>query len=222
MNHNVKLYYCEELPEKISQHRLAYFLLEAMLKQNASCGEYPGLYRDRPLAYERTGQGKPYLKEYPDLHFNISHCPVCVACAIGPAPVGVDAERRFPWKEALERRMCHPLELEFLRGVSEPEQRLAWLNRIWSRKESYLKYKGTGLRRDLRELCVIGEAPETDEAVFSVDGNWHWESSLAIGGETCAFWEMQTERFTLTACAGAGSQILCERIPYSIWEQERV
>lgn len=211
MNRDIKLYYCEELPEKISQRRLAYFLLETMLKQNASPRKYPGLYGERPI-YGRTELGKPYLKEYPQLHFNLSHCPACVACAIGPEPVGVDVERRFRWKEALERRMCHPLELEFLRGIPDPAQRASWLNRIWSRKESYLKWKGVGLRRDLREICVTGGTGE--ETVPA------WDT--VVCGEGCTFWEMQTDRFTLTACAGSGNRIRCERISYSILDQERV
>lgn len=193
MNHNLKIYYCEKSTEKISQHSLAYFLLEDMLRRNYSCQEYPGLHLERP-EYGRTKLGKPYLKDYPQIHFNISHCPVCVACIIGPEPVGVDVERRFPWKDSLAKRVCHPRELELLGRMEDSLERQAWLNRIWSRKESYLKYKGTGLRQDLRKLCVTG--PE------------------AVSREECQFLELQTDRFTLTACGRSRSIMEVEKIDF--------
>lgn len=37
-----------------------------------------------------TGHGKPYLLNYPDVHFNISHSGEYVACAVADSPVGVD------------------------------------------------------------------------------------------------------------------------------------
>lgn len=175
----------------MSQHSLAYFLLEEMLKRNFSREKYPGLYAG-DLEYARTEQGKPYLKHFPEIQFNISHCPYCVACAISGNPVGVDVEKRFPWKENLARHICHPAELEMLLRLDDAGERQAWLNRIWSRKESYLKYVGIGLRTDLRELCVIGsETPERSDF---------------------RFWELQTENFTLAVCAGSGSTMELEKI----------
>ena len=195
MKHKIKIYYCEEIPEQISQHSLAYLLLEEMLKRNFPEEAYSMFLHGHPK-YARTTQGKPYLADFPKIQFNISHCPACVACAIGKEPAGVDVERRFPWKETLVRRVCHPKEREVLEGLKNPEEKQACLNRIWSRKESYLKYLGIGLRCDLREFCVL--EPEM------------------VHLEDCCFLELQTDRFTLAACGRNGSRMEVEKIDFSL------
>ena len=105
--------------------------------------------------------------------------------------MGIDVERRFPWKTSFARRVCHPLELERLLELEEAERSL-WLNRIWSRKESYLKYLGIGIRRDLRTFRVwdgkLGEAGEQTAA-----------GTMAPDGVICHFSELQTASWTLTA-----------------------
>ncbi len=185
----IKIYFCERVPEPdkkadgISQHRLAYRLLEQSIREN-----WPETEKE-PFHYIAAPGGKPRLEGHPEIHFNISHCAACVACALGDAPVGIDVENRFPWKESLAARICHPLERERLRKL-EPEEQEQWLNRIWSRKESYLKYLGTGIRRDLREFQVWEEEERQESAC----------QKHRIDGETCFFRETQNSLYTLTVC----------------------
>lgn len=185
----IKIYFCERVPEPdkkadgISQHRLAYRLLEQSIREN-----WPETEKE-PFHYTAAPGGKPRLEGHPEIHFNISHCAACAACALGDAPVGIDVENRFPWKESLAARICHPLERERLRKL-EPEEQEQWLNRIWSRKESYLKYLGTGIRRDLREFQVWEEEEGQESAC----------QKHRIDGETCFFRETQNSLYTLTVC----------------------
>ena len=185
----IKIYFCERVPDPdkkadgISQHRLAYRLLEQSIREN-----WPETEKE-PFHYTAAPGGKPRLEGHPEIHFNISHCAACVACALGDAPVGIDVENRFPWKESLAARICHPLERERLRKL-EPEEQEQWLNRIWSRKESYLKYLGTGIRRDLREFQVWEEEEGQESAC----------QKHRIDGETCFFRETQNSLYTLTVC----------------------
>ena len=185
----IKIYFCERVPDPdkkadgISQHRLAYRLLEQSIREN-----WPETEKE-PFHYIAAPGGKPRLEGHPEIHFNISHCAACVACALGDAPVGIDVENRFPWKESLAARICHPLERERLRKL-EPEEQEQWLNRIWSRKESYLKYLGTGIRRDLREFQVWEEEEGQESAC----------QKHRIDGETCFFRETQNSLYTLTVC----------------------
>ena len=185
----IKIYFCERVPEPdkkadgISQHRLAYRLLEQSIREN-----WPETEKE-PFHYTAAPGGKPRLEGHPEIHFNISHCAACAACALGDAPVGIDVENRFPWKESLAARICHPLERERLRKL-EPEEQEQWLNRIWSRKESYLKYLGTGIRRDLREFQVWEEEERQESAC----------QKHRIDGETCFFRETQNSLYTLTVC----------------------
>ena len=149
MKNNMRVYYCQGMPPQISQHCLAYLLLETMLNR-----DYSGKLLKKPK-YGRTQQGKPYLKNCPWVQFNISHCREGVACAIGSVPVGIDMERRFPWKENLARRICHPEEWKKLEQMEKDAQREQFLNLLWSRKESLLKCIGIGIRCDMREINTL-------------------------------------------------------------------
>jgi len=94
-------------------------------------------------------KGKPYLKDYSDIFFNYSHHKSGVLCGIATQEIGVDIEGLIPYKERLAKRICHPREWDRL---CEEEDKSAFLTKIWTVKESYLKYLGEGIRQDLREL----------------------------------------------------------------------
>lgn len=124
--------------------------------------------------------------------FSISHCKKAVAVATDTDNNGVDMERRFPWKESLARRMCACPENEFLLKLSgEPKE--SWLQIIWSRKESYLKYTGEGLRRSPASFCVLGKK-KTDPAQ---------PDRVTIGNTRVIFWQQQTENYTLCTCGSS-------------------
>lgn len=89
---------------------------------------------------------KPWLPDYPDVHFNISHCDHLVICGFDTKPIGVDAEKIHPFPEALLRRLLTPEEKIFFEQISTSETlRQEWLYRYWTLKESYLKQTGSGL-----------------------------------------------------------------------------
>lgn len=92
-------------------------------------------------------KGKPYLKDCPWIHFNISHTKGMVVCAVHDLPVGVDVEEIRPYSEALAKRVLTPLELQNLalwesRGHHFGE---VCFFRYWTLKESYVKATGEGL-----------------------------------------------------------------------------
>ena len=76
---------------------------------------------DSLLAKEENG--KPYIKDRPDIHFNISHCSGLVVCAFADKPVGIDAEMVKPVRDPLIRRVLHEQELQVLSRYGEiPEK----------------------------------------------------------------------------------------------------
>lgn len=133
--------YLLENPEGAGERALARMLLSY------------GLFREYGVkgetAVETAPLGKPYLPEYPGIYFNYSHCRRGILCGISDGEIGVDIEEIIPYKEKLARRICHPEELRML---SEAEDKNRMLTAIWTAKESYLKYMGTGIRSDLRLL----------------------------------------------------------------------
>ncbi len=110
--------------------------------------------------------GKPFFENAPGVHFSISHTGGLWGCAMGPAEVGFDVEWNRPRDYmGVARRFFHPQERENVeaRGLS------AFLQ-VWTAKESYVKYLGSGITDDFSHFSVIpglaGEAGELN-AVFT-------------------------------------------------------
>ena len=113
---------------------------DAMLRQ--------ALGRDCCFGYGE--QGKPYLLDGEGLHFNLSHSGRWVVLAYGSGPVGVDVEqKRTGDLDSIAKRFFNPDEQSFVQ--SNPEM----FFRIWTGKESYLKYLGTGLTTPLNSFSVL-------------------------------------------------------------------
>lgn len=86
--------------------------------------------------------GKPYLTEYPDIYFNISHCPKGCICAVSDREIGVDIQDIRPFSWDIARRVCCEDELKMLE-CADDKARL--FTKIWTMKESYDKMTGEGI-----------------------------------------------------------------------------
>ena len=106
------------------------------------------------LVIEADPLGKPQVKNAP-LHFNVSHSGDFVACAVDARPVGVDIEVIRPVRPALAVRVCGPEELAYAAPGGDLDT--VHFFEIWTAKEALLKYRGTGIRGDLREVRVVQE-----------------------------------------------------------------
>lgn len=123
--------------------------------------------------------GKPYV-DYPDVEFNVSHSGNMVVCAIASKPVGIDIEEIRPVNLKMAKRFCSKREIEYLFGHIPQENELVHTTdndllsrffKIWTQKEAYLKYIGTGLLcDDLKidcECSIITDIPGYIVAVCS-------------------------------------------------------
>lgn len=108
------------------------------------------------LETARTPEGKPYLPEKPDFHFNLSHSGHWAVIAWGSCPMGIDVEmiHMDESKEQVARRFFCPDEQEDLFSVRAQERAVRFFE-IWTKKESYLKYEGTGMNRSLSSFSVL-------------------------------------------------------------------
>ena len=140
------LRYMREIDRKLS---LAAFLLlmEGLEK------EY-GITEPPVLAF--GPHGKPFLRDYPGIHFNLSHCARAVLCVISDAPVGCDVEAVVsPLDMDLVNHCCSPEEQAAILASDRPEAAFCTL---WTRKEAFLKWTGEGLTDHLPELLSSPEA----------------------------------------------------------------
>lgn len=108
----------------------------------------------------RTVSGKPYFINNPDIQFNYSHCKKAVVCTVSGAAVGIDIETIRPFQARTAEHFCSEREWNWIK--KQTDQDLAWIQ-IWTMKEAYVKYTGTGIRTDLRCLDTL-DAMESKEA----------------------------------------------------------
>ena len=97
------------------------------------------------LGIRQKEGGKPYLVDYPKIHFNLSHSGEMVACAIGTIEVGVDIQQLVPVKEKVATRFFTEKEKERLKQCATAKEYEKQFFQYWCRKESYLKLTGEGL-----------------------------------------------------------------------------
>lgn len=118
-----------------------------------------------PWRIARTERGKPYFPDQPELHFSISHSGDFWVCAFSACPVGVDIQKHVKKRGESEAEAASRF-LKMAERFFHPEE-AAWVSeapygrffRIWTAKESYVKYTGTGIGGDFDRFCL---APVTD------------------------------------------------------------
>lgn len=99
-------------------------------------------------------KGKPYLKNSPGLFFNISHSGEYVICAISRAELGADIERHREVRFLqVGKRFLTEEEWKIWEQSPDPQK---YFFDQWVKREAFLKWKGTGLDRDLKTLPFDG------------------------------------------------------------------
>jgi len=147
----------------------------------------------------RTDRGRPYVKDHPEVHLNISHAGKYTILAAQTSQndafmIGTDI---MPLKDSridrtenffrLMNRQFTDSEWKVIKGFESEEEQLASFYRHWSLKESYVKAVGTGLNIDLRTINFkINTAFSKDLEIIrdtkvEVNGvleNWSFEEML--------------------------------------------
>lgn len=99
--------------------------------------------------------GKPYLKDFP-LHFNVSHSDHWVIAAVSDRPIGVDIEKINDINLSIAKRFFTSNEYLQISEANHSVRQSLFFS-IWTLKESYIKYLGTGLSTPLNSFEFIIE-----------------------------------------------------------------
>lgn len=94
--------------------------------------------------------GKPYLKKYKDIFFNLSHRKECVACVISDREVGIDVETLL--KEEHLKIANDVLNVNEMMEFKKSNNKREVLTRFWTLKECYVKQNGKGLSQELQMI----------------------------------------------------------------------
>ncbi len=98
----------------------------------------------------KTKKGKPYFKHIPDLFFSISHKDEVTVIVLSDCEVGVDVERVKKADLRVIKRFLKE-EADYI-TATDIDRRFF---EIWTKKEAYLKCKGTGLSGGLDSVNVL-------------------------------------------------------------------
>ncbi len=135
----IVLHYKHELGQR--QSLMAYQLLCEGLRRDYGIDAMP--------RFEIGEHGKPHLPDYPQLHFNLSHCREAVACAIDTRPVGIDIESYRPLKNGVLRYAMNEEEIVRIQAAPNPERAFTIL---WTQKEALVKLTGEGITKDIHNI----------------------------------------------------------------------
>jgi len=100
------------------------------------------------LEIETTKEGKPYFIMHPSIMFNISDSGDFIVCAFTKQKniaVGVDIEVDQDVNFDIMKRFFHVNEMEYVNEMEDEQQKTAKFLEIWTQKEAYVKWLGTGL-----------------------------------------------------------------------------
>ncbi len=148
------------------------------------------------LHLQHNVDGKPYVSEYPDFHFSISHSGDYVVCAFADTEIGCDIqeERTGNDYERIASRYYTDSENMILNSIKNADQKMHTFYRIWSAKEAYMKFTGLGIREGLTTFSVDPDK----KIVTSIPGH-----PLAHLCEP-----LTLIRNTLTICIGTDNEII--------------
>ena len=102
-----------------------------------------------------TGEkGKPYLKDHPEIYFNLSHAGTRVMCVVAPCEAGCDVEKISDAHQEIADRFFTAEEAEVIRSAAK-EEKAVLFSEIWTAKESFLKATGIGIGLGLDKFSVM-------------------------------------------------------------------
>ena len=130
-------------------------LLECVLREHD--------LQSKELTFQKNADGKPYIAEYPKLYYNLSHSKEYVALVLDEQPVGIDVESlRIGYQKLVDRFFAEE-EVATLKKEWDNQR----FTKIWTRKESYLKATGYGMRMPLNGFSTLEESVKINEHMYS-------------------------------------------------------
>lgn len=167
------------------------YMADAGLNENVAADE---------IVIARTDRGKPYFSNCPQLHVSPSHSGDYFVCAVAGFPVGADiqihtglrdetAEEKKARLQRIAKRYFTPAEAEFVR-----EDTCERFFALWTARESYVKYTGTGIDGSFQNDCVL---PDDTQQMMALDGSSAGWNALGV-----AFRKIRlAEPYTVCVCA---------------------
>lgn len=178
---------------KFPEHRMRYSVAHTALRKILA--QYVNESPEK-LIFSEHEYGKPYLKNYPEIQFNLSHAENMAVCAITlTQPIGVDVE--YIKKEIdvlpLAKRFFAKAEYAYLAALSGDELQLAFF-KLWTRKEAWIKARGLGLHEELMQFNALNDHHALQD--FVIDQDYLGAIALDQSEFTQTFKQITTRRMS--------------------------
>lgn len=190
------------LQKEKAGHQAGYALLSYALRKEYGIEKLPVIEKGR--------YGKPYFSEYPQIHFNISHCDGMAACVLAERETGIDVEGKRRVRQAILKKALTESERQELLTYWREEPEMGFLH-YWTLKESFIKAIGKGLSYPLCEIEFKLEHRE--EKLIQISSNqkgWKFFQTIIKGNYLLAVCCDEAE-----SAAGEQSlyEVTCEEMP---------
>ncbi len=180
-------------PEKMERFEKTQPSMRLYASVAAECLLFYGVFRQFGLKLQKesrhTGRyGKPLAEG--NVHFSLSHSGDMALAAVFDKPIGADIQQMRAARPDIARRVFSPEEYA---AYTAAKDRDAFFLSVWTLKESYLKYKGTGFCTDPRKFTCY---PRDGHIVQNMPG--------------CRYSLFHTETYCIGACAADS----CENVVF--------
>jgi len=131
-------------------------LIGDLLIRSLICQKYK--INNEEIRFKYNEYGKPFVENFSDFHFNLSHSGEWVVCTTANFNVGIDIEK-ISEIEALKLANEFFSEEEFydISNINSDEQINCFFD-LWTLKESYIKTIGKGLYTPLNSFSIKKES----------------------------------------------------------------
>lgn len=123
---------------------------------------------NRDIRLSKNKYGKPYLKDHPNFHFNISHSQNQIVCVTGRNRVGIDVQHMKQMANFLNlsKKIFAHQEYCHLINIVSYYKRLEAFYDIWTLKESFIKAVGKGFHIPLNTFILVHEEKLVSSVYF--------------------------------------------------------
>jgi 4'-phosphopantetheinyl transferase len=129
---------------------------------------------NQKLIFGVNKYGKPYLKNYTGIEFNISHSGTWITCSIDSLPVGIDIEQIKTINLGIAERFFSKEEVKALMYKCI-DNREAFFYELWTLKESYIKAIGKGLSIPLDSFTIQIEGEKISVYSLYITDNYYFK-----------------------------------------------
>ena len=130
--------------------------------------------------------GKPFIYGEENFFFSVSHSGKWVVIAYGPSQVGADVEFIKSGSSPIAKNCFTQAELEYINGSGDKGVDERFI-KLWTLKESYIKYLGTGLSIPLDSFNIYADrnpvCVDTDNVLTFTNIRFDSEYYISVCGE---------------------------------------